>query len=95
MYKDTYLLLVYLVYDEEYMLADELNKFYSCKSGAWDKAIAFSPKDVSIMLHLPLSSITKYIRDGSLKAFKIGRHYRITRLSLYRFIEEHECIGVL
>lgn len=74
------------------MIEDELNKFYSCKSGEWDKAIAFSPKDISIMLHLPLSSVTKYMREGKLKTFRVGRHYRVTRLSLYRFIESHECV---
>lgn len=74
------------------MIEDELNKFYSSKSGAWDKAIAFSPKDVAIMLHIPLSSVLKYMREGVLKTFKVGRHYRVTRLSLYRFVEDNECV---
>lgn len=74
------------------MIDKELDKFFSCKAGEWDKRIAFSPKDISIMLNLPLSSVTKYMREGKLKAFKVGRHYRVTRLSLYRFIENNECV---
>lgn len=35
------------------------------------------------------------MREGKLKTFKVGRHYRVTRLSLYRFIENHECVRVL
>ena len=81
------------LYDK--MLENELDKFFSSKSGRWDKQIAFSPKDISEMLHLPLSSITKYMREDKIKVFKIGRHYRVTRLELYRFIENNECINVI
>lgn len=77
------------------MIEDEMNKFYSSKSGYWDKAIAFSAKDIATMLHIPLSSVSKYMREGKLKTFKVGRHYRVTRLSLYRFIENHECLNVI
>lgn len=77
------------------MIEDDMNILYSSKSGKWDKAIAFSAKDIATMLNLPLSSVTRYMREGKLKTFKVGRHYRVTRLSLYRFIENHECIRVL
>ena len=30
-----------------------------------------------------------------LKTLKVGRHYRVTHLSLYRSIENHECVRVL
>ena len=72
-----------------------MNILYSSKSGKWDKVIAFSAKDIAIMLNIPLSSVTRYMREGKLKTFKVGRHYRVTRLSLYRFIENHECVRVL
>lgn len=77
------------------MIEDEMNILYSSKSGKWDKVIAFSAKDIAIMLNIPLSSVTRYMREGKLKTFKVGRHYRVTRLSLYRFIENHECVRVL
>lgn len=77
------------------MIENELNKFYATKSGAWDKQIAFSPKDIAIMLHIPQSSVGQYIRDGEIKCFKVGRHYRVSRLELYRFIENNEWIGRL
>ena len=35
-----------------------------------DKQIAFSPKDISEMLNLPLSSITKYMREYNIKVLK-------------------------
>lgn len=72
-----------------------MNTLYSSKSGQWDKVIAFSAKDVITMLNLPLSSVTRYMREGKLKTFKVDRHYRITRLSLYRFIKNHECVNVI
>lgn len=77
------------------MIEDEMNILYSSKSGKWDKVIAFSAKDIATMLNIPLSSVTRYMREGKLKTFKVGRHYRVTRLSLYRFIENHECVRVL
>lgn len=77
------------------MIEDEMNILYSSKSGQWDKAIAFSAKDIATMLNIPLSSVTRYMRAGELKTFKMGRHYRVTRLSLYRFIENHECVNVI
>lgn len=77
------------------MIEDELNKFFSSISGQWDKQIAFSPKDISEMLNLPLSSITKYMREDKIKVFKVGRHYRVTRLDLYHFIENSACIHIL
>ena len=64
------------------MIEDEMNTLYSSKSGKWDKVITFSTKDITTMLSLPLSSITRYMREGKLKTFKMGRHYRVTRLSL-------------
>ena len=56
------------------MIEDEMNTLYSSKSGQWDKVIAFSAKDVATILNLPLSSITRYMREGKLKTFKVGRH---------------------
>ena len=77
------------------MIEEEMNTLYSSKSGQWDKVIAFSAKDVTTMLNLPLSSVTRHMREGKLKTFKVDRHYRITCLSLYRFIENHECVNVI
>ena len=41
------------------MIEDEMNTLYSSKSGQWDKVIAFSAKNITTVLNLPLSSITK------------------------------------
>lgn len=70
------------------MLKNEIDLVISSKSGKWDDKIAFSPKDIAEMLDIPLSTITKYCREGLLQVFKVGRHYRITRADLYHFIEQ-------
>ena len=57
------------------MIEDEMNTLYSSKSGQWDKVIAFSAKDVATILNLPLSSITRYMREGKLKTLKSCRCY--------------------
>lgn len=77
------------------MYNKELDNFFSTKDGVWDKMIAFSPKDVAAMLHIPLSTIAQFMREGKIKTYKIGRHYRVTRKDLYRFMEDNECLNVL
>ena len=74
------------------MIEDELNKFFSSISGKWDKQIAFSPKDIAAMFNIPLSTIIKKIKEGAIECFKVGRHYRVSRLSLYKFIKNNECL---
>lgn len=64
--------------------------FFNTHSERWNDMIAFSPKDIAIMLNMPTSTITKLCREGSLKTFKVGRHYRVSKVSLFRFIEESE-----
>lgn len=74
------------------MIAKELDILFKSNSGLWDKQIAFSPKDISAMLHIPLSTISKKIKEGAIECFKVGRHYRVSRLALYRFIQDNECL---
>lgn len=66
----------------------EIDELFTTRSNRWDKQIAFSPKEVSIMLNIPLSSITKLCRERKLVVFKVGRHYRIRRADLFNYIEE-------
>lgn len=77
------------------MIENEINKMFTTTSKLWDKQIAFSPNDIASMLNIPKSTITRLIREGYLKAFKVGRQYRITRMSLYRFIQNNECYTLL
>lgn len=49
---------------------------------------AYSVKEVAEMLHLPLSTLSFYCRDGDLPCFKIGRHYRILHEDLVQWIKE-------
>ena len=74
------------------MFNKELDNFFSTKDGTWDKMIAFSPKDVAVMLGIPFSTISQFMREGKIKTYRIGRHYRVTRQDLYRFFEDNECV---
>lgn len=77
------------------MYKKELDNLFATRSGAWDDRIAFSPKDIASMLGIPLSTIAQYLREGKIKTYKLGRHYRVTRKDLYRFLENNECLNVL
>ena len=68
------------------MLQKEINKLLTTTDGSCDKRIAFSSKDVATMLNLPLSTVAKYLRQGKIKTYKIGIHYRILRKDLYRHL---------
>ncbi len=70
------------------MFNQEVKDTFSTNNSRWDSQIAFSPKDVAIMLNIPLSTITKMCRDRELEAFKIGRHYRIKRKDIFKYIEK-------
>lgn len=41
------------------MFNQEVKTTFATNNNRWDSQIAFSPKDVSIMLNIPLSTITK------------------------------------
>ena len=72
------------------MLKDNLDSLIASKSGLWDNRIAFSTQDISLMLNIPLSTITSFCRKGELKAIKIGRSYRILRVDLMHFLKDCE-----
>lgn len=57
-------------------------------SHRWDDCIAFTPKDVSVILNVPLSTVYKLCLDGSLLAFKIGTHWRIHRQGLLKYLKD-------
>lgn len=47
-------------------------------------------KDVAKRLNLALSTVTYYIRQGELRATKLGRGYRIEEKDLMEFIESRK-----
>ena len=51
------------------MLKDDLDSLIASKSGLWDNRIAFSTQDISLMLNIPLSTITSFCR--------IDKHHRL------------------
>lgn len=50
--------------------------------------LAYSIKQVAQMLQLPLSTVTYYCRTNKLPCIKVGRHYRILKSDLTRFLKE-------
>ena len=73
----------------------EINKLFETNNHVWDNKIAFSIKDVSIMLDIPTSTLAKLCREGNIKTFKIGRHYRISRIDLYNYIEKQKDLSII
>lgn len=47
-------------------------------------------KEVAEKLNLALSTVTYYIRQGELKATKLGRGYRITEDDIKEFVKSRE-----
>lgn len=73
----------------------EVNKMFETNSHIWDNKIAFSVKDVSEMLGLPISTLSHMCKKGDIKTFKVGRHYRIARVDLYNFIERQKDMSIV
>lgn len=57
--------------------------------------IAFSVKEVARLLQLPLSTVAYYCKENVLPCLKIGRHYRIMKADLIRFIEERKADSII
>lgn len=66
---------------------NNINKMFETNSNRWSDKIAFSVEDIHVMLDIPISTVAQMCREGKLKVFKVGRHYRITRQDLYDYIE--------
>jgi excisionase family DNA binding protein len=49
----------------------------------------YTVQEVSELLKLSVLTIYKYIRDESLEAVQFGRHYRIEKSSLDKFVDSH------
>lgn len=49
-----------------------------------------SIKDITQALQIDRHSVYKLIKTGSIKAFKIGRAYRVTKRSLIQYVETME-----
>lgn len=49
----------------------------------------YTPQQVADILDINYQTVLKYIKEGKLKAAKIGSNYRIRREDLERFLEEN------
>jgi len=52
-----------------------------------------TPEQVAETLQITVATIRRYIRDGKLKASKLGRVYRVSRAEVERFMRELETQG--
>lgn len=49
----------------------------------------YTVQEVADMLHVHWQSVLNYIKNGKLKALKLGKGYRISQASLDEFITSH------
>lgn len=52
-------------------------------------------KEVAAILKLSEITIYKYIREQKLDAFEFGRHFRISKSSLSKFIRAHKKLNTI
>ena len=49
----------------------------------------YTPKEVAEKFKIKKETVQKYIRQGKIEAFKVGREYRVTEEALQKYVEEH------
>jgi excisionase family DNA binding protein len=54
-----------------------------------DKTKFIKPRDIAKLLKLNIVTIYEYIREGKLRAVKLGRNYRIEEKDLEEFIQQN------
>ena len=47
----------------------------------------YTPEEIAEILKVEPDTIRRYLRDGKLKGFKVGNHWRIKEEDLQEFIE--------
>lgn len=50
----------------------------------------YNVKDVVKLLHLNIQTVRQYIKEGKLKASKVGTHYIITEDAIKEFLKANE-----
>lgn len=50
---------------------------------------AYTLVEVSELISIPISNLRKFIKLGTLKAVKIGKHWRITEEQLKEFLDSN------
>lgn len=51
------------------------------------KMVFYTPEQIAKLLQVHLETVRRYIRNGEMKAGKIGRQYRISETDLMEFYE--------
>ena len=67
------------------MLKDDMDEFFHTPAGKWDRKVNFTIAEAVEILRVPRATIAKVIHSGELKASKVGKHYIISRVSLFLF----------
>jgi excisionase family DNA binding protein len=50
----------------------------------------YTLQEIADLLKTPLTTIQKFVRDGRLKAVKIGKSYRVEAEDLQKFLESQK-----
>ena len=55
-----------------------------------EKITYYSPEDIANNFNIKADTVRKWIRDGKLKAVKLGRMWRVSENSLQEFIKTNK-----
>jgi len=50
----------------------------------------YTAKQVAEMMDVDIITIYRYIKNGKLGGYRVGRDYRITDKDLYEYVEKHK-----
>ena len=49
-----------------------------------------TPQEVSHLLRVSVYTVRRWIKEGSLPAYKVGRGWRISEMEIDRWLKEHQ-----
>ena len=65
---------------------------------AWSHAIEqqsfFTPREVSELLRVSVYTVRRWIRQGDLPAYKVGRGWRVSATAIDEWLNQHESTAV-
>lgn len=53
-----------------------------------------TPEEVSMLLRVSVYTVRRWIKDGALPAYKVGRGWRIERADLEHWLRQQRPVGI-